>query len=38
VTVRLRFTKAARKALRGKRKAKLVVRGGSVRGTVTLRR
>jgi hypothetical protein len=38
VTVRLRFTAAGRKALRGKRKATLVVSGGTVRGTVTLRR
>jgi Ca2+-binding RTX toxin-like protein len=38
VTVRLRFTAAGRKALKHKRKAKLVVRGGKVRGTVTLRR
>jgi len=38
VTVRLRFTAAGRKALKRKRKAKLVVRGGTARGTVTLRR
>ena len=38
VTVRLRFTTAARKALKRKRKATLVVSGGAVRGTVTLRR
>ena len=38
VTVRLRFTAAGRKALKRTRKAKLVVRGGTVRGTVTLRR
>jgi Ca2+-binding RTX toxin-like protein len=38
VTVRLRFTKAGRKALKRKVKATLVVSGGSVRGTVTLRR
>ena len=38
VNVKLRFTKAGRKALKGKRAAKLVVRGGTVRGTVTLRR
>ena len=38
VTVKLRFTKAGRKALRGKREATLVVSGGTVRGTVTLRR
>jgi hypothetical protein len=37
-TVRLRFTKAGKKALRGKRKAKLVVSGGGVRVAVTLRR
>ena len=38
VSVKLRFTKAGRKALRRKRAAKLVVSGGTVRGTVTLRR
>ena len=38
VTVKLRFTKAGRKALKRKRTAKLVVRGATVRGTVTLRR
>ena len=34
----MRFTKAGRKALKRKRTATLVVRGGTVRGTVTLRR
>jgi hypothetical protein len=38
VTVRLRFTTAGRKALKRKRKATLVVSGGTIRGTVTLRR
>ena len=38
VSVKLRFTPAGRKALKRKRKATLVVRGGTVRGTVTLRR
>jgi Ca2+-binding RTX toxin-like protein len=38
VTVRLRFTPAARRTLKRKRKATLVVSGGTVRGTVTLRR
>ena len=38
VTVKLRFTKAGRKALKRKRAATLVVSGGTVRGTVTLRR
>jgi Ca2+-binding RTX toxin-like protein len=38
VTVRLRFTTAGRKALNRKRKATLVVSGGTVRGAVTLRR
>jgi hypothetical protein len=38
VTVKLRFTKAGRKALKRKRAATLVVNGGTVRGTVTLRR
>jgi Ca2+-binding RTX toxin-like protein len=38
VTVRLRFTKTGRKALRGKRKATLVVSGGTARGSITLRR
>lgn len=37
-TVRLRFTKAGRRALRGKRSAKLVVTAGSLRTTVTLTR
>jgi hypothetical protein len=36
--VRLRFTKTGRKALRGKRKATLVVSGGTARGSITLRR
>ena len=38
VNVRMRFTAAGRKALKRKRTATLVVRGGTVRGTVTLRR
>jgi Ca2+-binding RTX toxin-like protein len=38
VTVRLRFTTAARKALKRKRKATLVVSVGTIRATVTLRR
>jgi hypothetical protein len=38
VTVRLRFTPAGRKALKGKKKATLVVSGGSLHGAVTLRR
>jgi hypothetical protein len=38
VNVKLRFTKPARKALKAKPKAKLVVSGATVRGTVTLRR
>jgi Ca2+-binding RTX toxin-like protein len=38
VTVRLRFTKAGRRALKRKRTVTLVVRGGTVRGSVTLRR
>ena len=38
VTVKLRFTTAGRKALKRKRKVTLVVSGGTVRGTVTLRR
>ena len=38
VTVRLRFTPAGRKALKGKKKATLVVSGGSVHGALTLRR
>jgi hypothetical protein len=37
VTVRLRFTKSGRKALKGKRRAVLVVSGGA-RGSITLRR
>ena len=36
--MRLRFTAAGRKALKHKRKATLVVSGGAVRGTVTLKR
>ena len=38
VTVKLRFTTAGRKALKRKQKATLVVSGGKVRGTITLRR
>ncbi len=38
VTVRLRFSTAARKALKHKRKVTLAVSGGAVRGTVTIRR
>jgi hypothetical protein len=38
VTVRLRFTPSARRTLKRKRKATLVVSGGTVRSTVTLRR
>ena len=38
VTVKLRFTAAGRRLLKRKRTAKLVVKGGAVRGTVTLRR
>ena len=38
VNVKLRFTSAGRKALKHKRAATLVVSGGTVRGTVTLRR
>ena len=38
VTVRLRFTAAGRKALKRKPKVTLVVRGGTFRGKVTLRR
>jgi hypothetical protein len=37
-TVKLRFTPAARKALKGKKKATLVVSSGKVRAAVTLRR
>jgi hypothetical protein len=38
VTVKLRFTRAGRKALKHARKAKLMVSGGKVSGAVTLRR